>query len=65
MAKILIKNCQNGYVFKKDGQNHKMFVMVISLFMSQIVRKTVYFLPKKIWFCQRSSFYTETTISVV
>jgi len=56
MAKILIKNCQNGYVFKKDGQNHKMFVMVISLFMSQIVRKTVYFLPKKYGFAKEAVF---------
>jgi len=48
MAKILIKNGQNGCLFLKLWpKSQNVLTMIISSKVSQIVRKAVYFLPKK------------------
>jgi len=67
MAKILIKNGQNGCFLKTLWPKSQNFlIMVISIFIvSQIVRKAVYFLPKKCGFSKEASFFPKTAIFAV
>jgi len=67
MAKILIKNGQNGCFLKKlwpKSQNVLTMVIAIFIGVSNCLEGSIFFV-KKMWFCERSNIYLKTAISAV
>jgi len=67
MAKILIKNGQNGCFLKTlRPKSQNVLTMVISIFIGvSDCSEAVYFLPKKCGFAKEASFYPKTAIFTV
>jgi len=67
MAKILIKNGQNGCFLKTlRPKPQNVLTMVISIFIGvSDCSEAVYFLPKKCGFAKEASFYPKTAIFAV
>jgi len=67
MAKMLIKNGQNGCFLKMLWpKSQNVLTMVISVFIrvSNYSEGSIFF-AEKMWFCQRSNFFPKTAISAV
>jgi len=70
MAKILIKNSQNGCFLKKLWPKSQYHVLTIAMSIFIIIGVLNYlessiFFAEKMWFCQRSKFYPKTAIAAV